>query len=47
MYTFVERNGRDLPRRVEVFQAAGADEVMLVLREPRPESILGVARQLR
>lgn len=46
-YFFVERDGRDLPRLVEAFQAVGADEVVLVLRKPSPESILTLARRLR
>jgi alkanesulfonate monooxygenase SsuD/methylene tetrahydromethanopterin reductase-like flavin-dependent oxidoreductase (luciferase family) len=47
VYFFVESAGRDLRKLVQAFEAVGADELMLVVRNPSAESILDLARQCR
>jgi alkanesulfonate monooxygenase SsuD/methylene tetrahydromethanopterin reductase-like flavin-dependent oxidoreductase (luciferase family) len=46
VYLFVERAGRDLRGLLEDFEAAGAEEAMLVLMKPNRESVLGLAHEV-
>jgi len=46
VYFFVERANRDLRVLVEDFEAAGADEAMLVVMRPNRDSIVSLARQV-
>jgi hypothetical protein len=46
VYLFMDRVERDLHRVLAEFEAAGAEEAMLVVMRPRGESILDLARHV-
>jgi alkanesulfonate monooxygenase SsuD/methylene tetrahydromethanopterin reductase-like flavin-dependent oxidoreductase (luciferase family) len=47
VYLFVERVARDLHQLLTEFEAAGAEEAMLVVRDPSAESIVDLAHHVR
>jgi hypothetical protein len=46
VYLFVERTSGDLRGLLKDFEAAGAEEVMLVVMKPNRDSILSLASQV-